>query len=370
MESRKYIRIVLNIVIPILTILFVVVGGWKLLNFFAPFAIGWVIALIANPVVHFLEKRIRLVRSHGSFVIIVGSLALVIFGLYFLIRWMIWEAGGFMSNVPSLYAELEREVLLAAASLSKTFHFIPSNLEEMIGELAASLGAVVGEYAQEAAAWAGGAVARTLPDILVSTVVILLSSYFFLAKHDELAAQIWKWIPESGKRYLRLLRRDVRTLVGGYFLAQFRIMFVVAIIMCIGLGILKVPYFILVAILIAFLDFLPMFGTGTVLGPWALIKLFAGDWGYAISLIVLYVITQAVRQLIQPKIVGDSIGLAPLPTLFLLYVGYKVKGLAGMIVAVPVGMLVIRLYEYGLFDPIIRNTKLLILEIGNLRKEE
>ena len=370
MDAKKYVRIILNIVVPVLTIIVVCVGGGKLFGFFFPFAVGWMIAMIANPVVHFLEKRIRLVRSHSSFVLIVGTLALVVLGLYFLIGWCIREAGKFISALPGLYAELEREILLAAAGLSKTFHFVPADLETSLGELVGGIGAVIGDYAQQAAASAGGVVARTLPDILVNTVVILLSSYFFLADHDKLAAKLWCWIPESAKRYLRLLRHDIRNLVGGYFMAQFRIMFVVALIMCIGLWILDVPYFVLVAVLIALLDFLPMFGTGTVLVPWALVKLFTGEFGYAFSLVLLYVITQAVRQLIQPKIVGDSIGLSPLPTLFLLFIGYRVKGLAGMIMAVPVGMLVIKLYEYGLFDSLICNVKLLMKEIGQLRKEE
>ena len=59
---------------------------------------------------------------------------------------------------------------------------------------------------------------------------------------------------------------------------------------------------------IAILDFLPMFGTGTVLIPWAAVKLFTGDFAYAAGLGLLYVLSQAVRQIIQPKIVGDSMG--------------------------------------------------------------
>ena len=67
------------------------------------------------------------------------------------------------------------------------------------------------------------------------------------------------------------------------------------------------------------------------------------------SLIVLYVLTQGIRQVIQPKIVGDSMGLPPLATLFFLYLGFKFRGIAGMIIAVPVGILFIRFYGYGAF---------------------
>ncbi len=71
-------------------------------------------------------------------------------------------------------------------------------------------------------------------------------------------------------------------------------------------------------------------------------KLFTGEYGYAVGLIILYVLTQGIRQVIQPKIVGDSMGLPPLATLFFLYLGFKFRGIAGMIIAVPVGILFIR----------------------------
>jgi len=76
--------------------------------------------------------------------------------------------------------------------------------------------------------------------------------------------------------------------------------------------------------LIAFLDFLPLFGTGTALFPWALVKLLSGEWAFAVGLVLLYLLTQAVRQIIQPKIMGDSLGLSPFATLFFLYLGHTI----------------------------------------------
>ena len=75
-----------------------------------------------------------------------------------------------------------------------------------------------------------------------------------------------------------------------------------------------IGYFVLVAFLISFLDFLPFFGTGTAMIPWAVYQFFMGDYQDDGSLVVLYVITQVVRQLLQPKMVGDSVGLNPLVT--------------------------------------------------------
>ena len=166
------------------------------------------------------------------------------------------------------------------------------------------------------------------------------------------------------------MKNDIRTLIGGYFLAQFKIMFVVAVVLVIGMLFLRVPYGIFLGIAIAILDFLPIFGTGTVLFPWAVVKLFAGEYAYATGLILLYILTQVVRQIIQPKIVGESMGLPPLMTLFLLYLGFKLRGLTGMILAVPVGLVFINFYKYGAVDSMIRNFRMLMEAIQKFRREE
>ncbi len=113
-----------------------------------------------------------------------------------------------------------------------------------------------------------------------------------------------------------------------------------------------------------------MFGTGTALGPWAVVKLLSGEYAFAAGLILLYLLTQVVRQVIQPKIVGDTMGLPPLTTLFLLYLGFKLRGIAGMILAVPVGLLAASLYRSGAFDAIVENGKSFVEEVQRFRKGE
>ena len=122
--------------------------------------------------------------------------------------------------------------------------------------------------------------------------------------------------------------------------------------------------------MIAFLDFLPFFGTGTALIPWAVYQLVTGNFRMLIGLLILYGVTQLVRQLIQPKLVGDSMGIRPLPTLAFLYIGYRIGSVLGMIFAVPVGMIIINLYKAGAFDYILDDVKILVGGIMNLRKKQ
>ena len=95
-----------------------------------------------------------------------------------------------------------------------------------------------------------------------------------------------------------------------------------------------------------------------------------GDYRMLIGLLILYGVTQLVRQLIQPKLVGDSMGLNPLLTLVLLYVGYRIGSVLGMIFAVPVGMIVINLYKAGAFDYILDDVKILADGVMSLRRKE
>jgi len=369
LEVRKYVKIFLNILIPILMVYGICVWGVRLLFFFMPFVIGWIVAMIANPLVRVLEKRIKLVRKHGSMLLILLVLGLVIFGLYFLVGWSFRGLTSFIKALPEIYDSMRLELSAAYTSVSQALNFLPADLEESIGQVMDGMGTYIGEVLQGLAASAGGAVARTLPDVLVNVIVVLLSSYLFLAEHDVIIKKVKDMMPQAVRRYAALMKKDLRTVIGGYFLAQFKIMFVVAVVLFAGLLVLGVNYSVFIAIGIAVLDFLPMFGTGTVLIPWAVVKLVTGEYAYAAGLALLYVLTQAVRQIIQPKIVGDSMGLPPLTTLFFLYLGYKFRGVAGMILAVPVGLFVIKFYEYGAFDSFIRNIKLLVEEIRELRKE-
>ena len=86
-------------------------------------------------------------------------------------------------------------------------------------------------------------------------------------------------------------------------------------------------------------------------------KLLGGEYAFAAGLLLIYVLTQVIRQVVQPKLVGDSLGLNPILTLLFLYLGFKLKGIAGMILAVPCGMFFVSLYNYGAFRNITDSLK-------------
>lgn len=371
-EGKRCLRIILNIIIPLAVIFLVCTLGPWLLRFFMPFVIGWVIAMIANPLVKFLEKRVKLVRKHSSVLIVVVALAAVIGILYLLISKLVFELAGLIRDLPRIYESAKVDLQGVSASLEHIFERLPQGTQDALSRFNENLGSYISELVQKIAfptVTVAGNVAKGIPAALVYSMVVILSSYFFIVERDRILGFWKKIVPKEVIRYYDFFRGDIKRLIGGYFLAQFRIMFVVALILAVGFLILGVDYGLLLAVLIAVLDFLPLFGTGTALFPWALVKFLSAEYAFGVGLLLLYALTQVVRQIIQPKIVGDTMGLPPLLTLFFLYLGFKLRGISGMILAVPIGIVIMNLYKYGAFDSLIENTKLLVKEIQEFRKK-
>ena len=353
--DRRYARLILNIVIPAVEILLVCLLGAKLLKFFMPFVIGWIIAMIANPLVRFLESRVKIVRKHSSVLIVVAVLALIIGLSYFLVSRLILQAVELAKDLPVLYDALSADLQEISVRFASLFSRLPeqvqTNWQELAGSISHAASLVVQKIASPTVEVAGN-VAKGIPNALVNVIVTILSSYFFIAEQDKIVEFWKKHLPESVKGYGRYLKNDVKKLIGGYFLAQFRIMFVVAVILVVGFLVLGIKYAFLIGVLVAILDFL----------------LLSADYPLAAGLALLYVLTQVIRQVIQPKIVGDSMGLPPLWTLVFLYLGFKIHGISGMIIAVPLRIFVMNLYQYGAFDGMIESAKELGEEIRKLRK--
>ena len=372
-KKRRMLKICLNIIIPLSGIVLTCTLGPWLLRFFMPFVIGWLLALIANPLVRFMEKKLKLLRKHSSVLLVILALGLVIGVIYLLVSTLIMGLSGIIEDLPEIYDSVRLELEQAFGNVEHLFMKLPQETRDMIYEFQESLGEYISTLVQKMAyptVTVAGNMAKRIPGALVSSIVTVLSSYFFIVERNQILDFFRKVTPESMKRYYGLFRQDLKHLIGGYFLAQFRIMFVVAGILLAGFLVLGIKYSYILAILIAVLDFLPLFGTGTALIPWALIKLLSGEYAFAAGMVLLYILTQVVRQIIQPKIVGDSMGLPPLWTLFFLYMGFKISGISGMILAVPIGMVILNLYKYGAFDSLIENVKLLIKEIQELRESD
>lgn len=371
-NNRPYWQVAIRLLFSLLATAAFVVIGWNLLRFLMPFVIGWIIAAIAAPLVNWLEKRLKIVKKLGSALIVILVLAAIILVIYFGISRLVAEISDLIRNFPEMYAQLEIGLRQIGDTLSGIFDRLPSGIQSGWNAVVKNLDQYMGNLVSnisEPTVTAAGNIAKQVPSYLISFLVSILSAYFFIVQREEVLNWLKKVSPKSVQKRMILVIDNLRYAVGGYFKAQFKIMAIVFVILLVGLGILNTGYFVLVAFLIAFLDFLPFFGTGTAMIPWAVYKFFMGDYKMTVALIVIYVITQAVHQLLQPKLVGDSVGLNPLVTLVLLYIGYRMGGILWMILAVPIGMVLINMCQAGAFDYIFDDVKILVGGILGLKEE-
>lgn len=370
-NTRPYWKVIVSLIFSLLTTALVIVVGVGLIKFLMPFVIGWIISCIANPVVCWLDKKVKIQKKFGSAIMIVAVIGAVVGVLYLLVSLIAKELGGLVSNLPEMYQEIELQLQDVADNLEGFFKMLPTGIQNGWNAVVSGLESAAGGWVEKISdptVTLVGDIAKSIPSIIIGTFVAILSAYFFVADREEVIAWFKKVIPESIYKRLSMVVSNFKFSVGGYFKAQFKIMAVVGVILIIGLSILKVKYALVLSIIIAFLDFLPFLGTGTAFVPWCIYTLLTGNVKRFIFLLVLYVVTQVVRQLIQPKLVGDEVGMKPLPTLVFIYIGYKLGGVFWMILAVPIGMIIINMIKAGAFDYIINDVKILIKGIKSLRE--
>lgn len=370
-SSRKYFKALANLGVAVAVLLLVVLLLPRLLLWFMPFVMAGIISMIASPLVRFFEEKIKLKRKVGSAFVIIVVIALVVLVLYLVGAKLIEEGLGLLGALPEMWDSMKEDLASVGESLNGIYARLPeetqitiTNLGDQVGEFMAGLFERIGTPTITAA----GNFAKQLPSVLIGIIMCLLASYFFVADRYQIGSWIRKYTPASIMDRYDMIRRSILKSVGGYFKAQLKIEVWMYLLLVIGLSVLRVNYALLIAVGIAFLDLLPFFGTGTVMVPWAIIKIFSGDYKMAIGLLIIWGGGQLARQIIQPKIVGDSIGVAPIPTLFLLYIGYKLGGVVGMIIAVPLGMLLATMYQEGVFDTTKNSIAILVSGLNHFRK--
>lgn len=371
---RTYLKVFVNIGILLVLLLLCIFVVPRIIIYFMPFVIGWIIALIASPPVRFLEKHLKIKRKVGSAVTIIAVIAVVIIGGYLLGVKLVEEIVDFIGDLPLMWEGLQRDFAESAQRLQVASRLLPKSLGDTIKNISENIGEYVGDFVgklvdkmSSPTLEALSRFAGNIPSIFIGVIMCLLSAYMFVADKEYVPNLLKKVLPLSITERWSLIKRGLYRAVGGYFKAQFKIEVWMYLLLAIGFWILRVRYAFLIAIGVALLDLLPFFGTGTILLPWAAIKFLSGDYMMVIGLLIIWGVGQLARQVIQPKIVGDSVGLAPIPTLVLLFVGYKAAGVIGMIIAVPIGIIILNMYEEGVFDTFLDSLKILYASLSNFR---
>lgn len=377
MEDQKDLhrRILVNLGVALAGILLLIFVVPPLVRFLMPLIVAWIVAMIANPIIHFLEKRIKIMRKHGSALVIILVLAALIAAFYGLAVLVASQFSSWVTELPEVYDSVTQNLQHLFQSLHQKYNMIPADVKLAFDQREN----VLDDYIQKAidgllkmvnsgSLSKVSSLASSLMDFLVYAILTILASYFMTVEKDHFTKLLQEKTPAGVQRIWDKIRKIFIRAIGGYFKAHFQIMIVIFFITVIPFAFMGISYSGLLAVVIAIVDFLPFFGAGTVLVPWAVYRLVTGSYTYAVILFVIYVVVLIVRQLLEPKLIGDNIGMSPFETLVFMLIGYRLAGVLGLIIGIPVGMILIECYREGMFDNYIRGIKILAHDINEYRK--
>lgn len=350
--NGKYIQ---YIAIIIASILAVIVGYYifsYLIKWLLPFLLAYIIAHISNPIVTFMEKKLKIPRRISSAITILATFALLGSILIFIVSRIIFEIKRLKEVLPHLFSAISEQIKLLFDKGISIYVTLPPEISLFVDSVADNISTNLMDLlkpATEATTRFAYNFATSLPSILIFIIVFFVSAYFMSCDKDLINKFIAKQLPANWNKWLIRIKNDLLSALIGYIKAQLILMVITFIEVSIGLLIIGIDYAILLGLLISIIDVFPILGTGTVLIPWALFSFISGNYPLGFSLIILYGIVMLVRQLLEPKIVSGQIGLYPLVTLMSMYIGLQVFGIAGMIMG-PIMVLIVRnLQKAGLF---------------------
>lgn len=333
-----------RILIFALTILGVYLA-FKLVMFYIPFLIAFIISLLIEPLIRFIKKKTKFNRKLSAIIVMLIVFSVIIGLLAWGITSLITEASDLLQGLNGYFEKAYEQI----QGIINNINFDAIQLPDEVKSIAQnSLFEFLGTVSQ----WIKNALSNILngitsiPTIGIYTVITILATYFICTDKIYMLDQIEHHLPKAWVKKLGIHIREITKTLGKYLKAEVILIFISFVISLIGLYIfhfagMNVPYPLIIAIAIAFVDALPILGSGTVMLPWAVICAINGDITLAIAILVLWAIMSIVRQFIEPRIVGKQIGIHPIFTLIAMYTGYKFIGVIGMLVG-PIVLIILK----------------------------
>lgn len=314
-----------------------------------PFIIGFLVALLLKPVINFVSDRFHVPHKVAAVALVLLSYV----GVSSLVSWVGMRFVVLIKNsivrLPEIYAlQIEPAIRDIFEGVEKASAKLDPMMVQVIREIAASIsqstGSVISKVSSTVIEFISSSVSF-LPGLFLGIIFAVISSLFFAIDYNKITSYISNRLSSKNPSLLSEFKILVTGIGFKYVKAYTILMAVTFAEFAFGLLLLRVNGAIEVAALIAVIDFLPVLGTGGVVIPWIFIELIQGNFPFALGLTALYLLITVVRNILEPKLIGEQIGLHPLIMLISMYVGVKIFGFVGLI-ALPVIIVVIKyLYD-------------------------
>ena len=334
-----------------------------------PFLIALLIALLINRPVNFMTTKFRFPRWLSVTVsllllilLVGGAAALVVTQIVMEINELSRLLPGFVSELAHyLQTTISQEFLTGIyAQIQWLYSQLGPDFEQRVESVLTDSIASVTQTGQDLIIAFLDGLRRffvSLPSMATVSVISLIGAFFISKDFYIWKIRFRRILPKMVNTRMDQIVADLRSALVGFLKAQLTLISLTAAIVIIGLLILDVNYAITIGLITGLVDLLPYLGTGTVFVPWIIYLFFKGNYGLVIGLSILYAIVLIFRQIIEPKVVAENVGLDPLLTLVALFVGLQVFGFIGLI-AGPVALVLINaLIKSDVFSDVWRYIK-------------
>jgi len=313
--------------------------GYLAVRYAIPWTLPFLLALLlvsaVHPVIRLLKRRLHIEREIVSFFIMLLVYVLVCTLVIFLGAQLVYLLRGLFSSLPDYYELTLRPAILA---ISRTLSHFLENLPEAFQTQTEALQESILSTLQSALLGASqsgiaalGSLSARIPAFLIALLFTVMLSFFISMQYGRVTSFLRSLLPPAGDKLLADLVSVMKETVVKYVRAALTLMVITFAELTLGLLILGRPRAVLIAMGIAVFDALPIFGTGAIMIPWTVVELLQGKLPEALGLACLYGVVTLVRNVIEPKIVGDKLGLNPIASITAIYVGFRTMGVIGMI---------------------------------------
>ena len=303
-----------------------------------PFLIAWGAAFALRPLASKISERTHINKKAVSVALAIITVSIGLFALISIVVLLLdgaWRlVSGFLSD--------NRIGDILSAVIEPLSGIFGDGEGEIAGYIEESVKGALSRLLDGIISLLTGIV-KGIPGVVFFILVTVISAIYFCLDLDGVNSLVKRLLPPPWMSILRRIKDGTLSAGMKYIRSYLFLMLITFSTMLLGFLLIRVEGAFAIAAVTALLDVLPLIGVGTVLLPWGVISLVLGYTGRAIGLFVLFGVHEVIRQLVEPRIVGKSLGLHPIASLILLYVGYKIFGFAGLLltplVSVAVGIL-------------------------------
>ena len=318
--------------IYILLILLLVLAVFFILPVSIPLILAFFTALFLNPTIRWLQLRFKINRKYAvSIIFILFILLAGVIGTYFVTK-TFTHIVNFVENGPTYINQINEQFLGWETDLKNIMEDLPTEFIEQINDgISKNVTLLSDNIKNQLQVEKLAGMVAAIPQYLVSFIVYLIALFLFMIELPLLKANSYKYLTEETAENVRFMNARLSYVVLVFLKAKFLDSIFIVIVTFLGLLLIVPQYAFIMSLVIWIIDFIPIIGSIAILGPWSLYMFITGDAAMGTQLAILAVLLLLIRRTVEPKIMGQHIGLSPLATLIAMYIGLQLIGLLGFI---------------------------------------